>query len=72
MTGAEPFRLCVLVESSVLVFPVCMGLFRSWGPLRGRCVRVVGLLGLVFVEEFIEEVMHGGCSGRTAGNARRG
>jgi len=35
MTGTEPFRFFVFVESGILVFPVRMGPLSSWGPVRG-------------------------------------
>ena len=63
ITGAEPFRFFVFVESGILVFPVCMGLFGGWGPLGWRRGMVVRFLSIAkFVEEFVEEAIHGWCS----------
>ena len=66
MAGAEPFRFFIFVESGVLVSPVCAGLFDGWGPLRWRSVRAARLLGFGFVEEAIDETIHGGYSCRIA------
>jgi len=64
MTDREPFRFFVFVESGILVFPVRIGSFGSWGPFRWRCVGVVRPLGFGFAGEFIEETVHDGYDSR--------
>jgi hypothetical protein len=66
---AEQFRLRVFVGGGILVFSVRMGLFGGWGPLRRGRVGMLRLVAFLFVEEFIEEPMHGGRSGGTTGIA---
>jgi hypothetical protein len=67
VTGAEQFRFRVFVGGGILVFSVRMGLFGGWGPLRWGRVGVLRFVAFLFVEEFIEEPMHGGGTTGIAG-----
>ena len=73
MKGTEAFRFFVFVESGVLVFPVRVGPFGGWGPLRWGRVRVVRLFGFGFGFEFEfgEEVDSWCHSGSECGDWRR-